>query len=67
MVLEVLSYLGRRQNQSYLMGILDFLGQGDGKRKGLRVRMFLGNGVQGVTVGVILILENLRLSPDESL
>ena len=66
-MLEVLSYLGRRQNQSYLMGILDFLGQGDGKRKGLMVRMFLGNGVQGVTVEVILILENLGLSPDESL
>ena len=66
-MLEVLSYLGRRQNQSYLMGILDFLGQGDGKRKGLMVRMFLGNGVQGVTVEVILILENLGLNPDESL
>ena len=59
MELEVLSCLGRKQNQSYLMGMLEFLGQGDGKRKGLRVRMFLGNGVQGVTFGVILILENL--------
>ena len=60
--MEVLICLGRKRSQNSLVGMWEFQGQDDGIRLGLRVTRFLGSGVQGGGVELVVLLGYLRMN-----